>query len=311
MVSSDKKFKISGVDHIGLGVKNLDVMRSYYYDLLEFNHIFAEFPLREHKPLEVLLRMPHIVFSAVILQQEAGGVLIEFVEMVNPVPRPIQKHPAFGDIGVNKITIIVPDVDRFYERYRSKLDFLSGPRSASIPEWGIYNFVYCKDPEGNLIEFASTEKVHVENNYGGVYSVGISVTDLDRSLDFYQRVLGFKEIVKRHDSLSGLVDEVCGYKNTEVRSCLLSNGDKGGKVELFEVLTPRGRSMPFSANWGDFGYLQLCLNAKSVGEIAGYFKAEGIEIVSPPMNADDEVAPAFMYFRDPDGIFLEVMDFSP
>lgn len=311
MVSSNKIFQISGVDHIGLGVKNLDVMRSYYYDILEFNHIFAEFPRREHKPLEIILRMPHVVFSGVILQQAAGGVLIELVEMVNPVPRPIRKNPAFGDIGINKITIVVPDVNRLYEHYRSQLNFLSGPMNAVIPEWGTYSFVYCKDPEGNLIEFASTEKMHVEKNYGGVYSVGISVTDLDRSLNFYQKVLGFKEIVKRHNSFSGFVDDVCGYKNTKVRSCLLSNGNNGGKVELFEVLTPRGRSMPFSANWGDFGYLQLCLKAKGVGEIADYFKSEKIDIVSPPMNADDVVAPEFMYFRDPDGIFLEVMDFNP
>jgi catechol 2,3-dioxygenase-like lactoylglutathione lyase family enzyme len=94
-----------------------------------------------------------------------------------------------------------------------------------------------------------------------------------------------------------------------VRSCLLSNGI-GGMVELFEVLHPRGRSIPFAANWGDFGYLHLCLNAKDIHKIARYLQKEGIEIISPPMNADDERAPAFMYFRDPDGIFLEVMDFN-
>jgi len=38
-------------------------------------------------------------------------------------------------------------------------------------------------------------------------------------------------------------------------------------IELFEVMEPRGRSMPFAAGWGDFGYLQVCLNGKQGDDI--------------------------------------------
>lgn len=76
-------------------------------------------------------------------------------------------------------------------------------------------FVYCRDPEGNLVEFVSITNVEVKGGFGGARSVGISVTDLERSIFFYQKHLGFDVMmISSHENFSGLVDEVSGDKDT-------------------------------------------------------------------------------------------------
>jgi hypothetical protein len=85
-----------------------------------------------------------------------------------------------------------------------------------------------------------------------------------------------------------------------------------GMVELFEVLEPRGRSIPFGIRWGDFGYLQVCLNGKQgddIFEIAASFEKEGMEFLSGPQLMHDERQGAFFYMKDPDGIPVEFLVF--
>jgi hypothetical protein len=83
-------------------------------------------------------------------------------------------------------------------------------------------------------------------------------------------------------------------------------------LELFEVLHPRGRSIPFSARWGDFGYLQVCMSCADVTGTAAYFAEEGIESITGPQwfgDSKDENAGMFFYIQDPDGIPVEFLSF--
>jgi catechol 2,3-dioxygenase-like lactoylglutathione lyase family enzyme len=304
-------YKGSGTHHVAIGVKSLQTMKPFYQDILEFNKIFDEFAETEHEAMHKLFRMPHVVFKGIMFQQETGGIFVELIQMTNPAPRPIRKDFRYGDIGAAKITIAVSDVERLYRELKGRLNFCSKPKLAVIPGWGDYHFIYCKDPEGNIIEFISGANVQVQDRFGGARWIGVSVTDLQRSKSFYQKYLGFDIVViNNHQSFSGLVDEISGSNQTQVRSCLLANSEGGGMLELFEVLTPRGRSIPFATNWGDFGYLQVCLYCDNIHEMAAYFEKEGIEFLCEIQMIDDgtpENAGMFMYIKDPDGIPVEFM----
>jgi catechol 2,3-dioxygenase-like lactoylglutathione lyase family enzyme len=300
----------SGVHHVAIGVKNFDLMQSFYRDVLGISKVFVEFPEIEHKPLSELVRMPHVVFKGVMLFHPAGGMIVELVKMTNPVPRPVRNDFRYGDIGLNKIIIYVNELEHFYIEYKDRINFCSKPKMAKVPGLGDYHFVYCKDPEGNLIEFIANSNVKTQTGYGGVYGAGIGVTDLERSMSFYQSKMAFDQvIIKPHEKFSGHVDEITGYKNTKVRSCMLSSSQGGGVIELFEAIKPRGRSIPFSTIWGDLGYLQVCLNGNDIIEIADYCRREGIEVIAGPNTADDDLAPSLVYLRDPDGLMLEYICF--
>ena len=302
-----------GIHHIAIGVKNIKIMRQFYQDVLEFDQVFVDFPRAEYPALDEVVRDPHPIYIALLLYQEAGGIIVELTQMVDPIPRPIRKDFRYGDIGLSKITIPVSDVENLYRTLKDRVNFCSRPKLAVIPGWGDYQFVYCRDPEGNLIEFAASSKLPVKNRFGGVRWAGVSVTDLERSISFYQKYGGFdRTFISIHESFSGLMGDESIGRQTKVRSCVLANSKATGMIELFEVREPRGRSIPFATRWGDFGYLQVCLNGKQgadILEIATHFATEGIEFVSGPKLMQDERQGAFFYMKDPDGIMIEFLNF--
>jgi catechol 2,3-dioxygenase-like lactoylglutathione lyase family enzyme len=308
---------IKGIHHIGMGVRNLQIMKSFYQGALEFKKIFEEFPEHWNPMPEMFRNSDHKVEGGIMFDQEAEGVIIELIQMGIPHPRPIREEIRYGDIGIDKITIAVPDIDQFYREYKDKVNFCFKPKLTKIPGWGEYYFVYCRDPEGNLIEFVSGMKISTDRKFGGLRWVGVSVTDLERSVSFYQKYLGFDTIViKPHKKFSGLVDEISEFKETKVRSCLLANSRGGGMFELFELLKPRGRSIPFFSLWGDFGYMEVALICDDIHELGKYFEQNGIAFLSKPFfvpltHPDHTGEGWFLYIKDPDGIPVEVISIVP
>ncbi len=302
-----------GVHHIAIGVKDVKIMRQFYASTLEFNKVFVDLLQNEYPALDEVVRDPHPVYIAPLLSQEAGGIIVELTQMISPAPRPIRRDFRYGDIGLTKITIQVADIEGLRRSLKGKVNFCSEPKKVAVPGWGDYQFVYCRDPERNLIEFVAGSKLPVKNKFGGVVWAGVSVTDLERSIQFYQKYGGFDRVfIDIHDRFSGLVDELSGSRQTKVRSCVLANSQAGGMIELFEVSSPRGRSIPFGTRWGDFGYLQVCVNGKQGADIQSiyrHFESEGIEFLSGPKIMNDERQGAFFYMKDPDGIMVEFLNF--
>ena len=303
--------RVSGVHHVAIGVRDLETMRTFYSDLMGFTEVFAEFGVSEQEIMREVTRSSQAVFSGAALQQTAGGIMLEFIQLVEPAPRPIRRTARYGDIGVAKITIATADVPHVWRKLKDKVNFCSEPKTAVIPGQGDSQFVYCRDPEGNLVEIASGGPGRGEM-FGGAWSVGIAVSDLMRSLPFYRDFLGFNLAVQgAHDNFSGLVDEVSGAAGTRVRSCLLSADAQGATtVELFETTGPRGRSIPFSTCWGDFGYLQAAFNCDDVHGVAADLEAAGVDLLCSPKVMEGGIPEhpgEFVYARDPDGIPVEFL----
>jgi catechol 2,3-dioxygenase-like lactoylglutathione lyase family enzyme len=178
--------RISGVDHAGIGIRDWEVMKSFYMDVMGFSRVLGELPENDHDAIHALLRTSPAIHSAVHLGHEQGGISVALFHATTPVPRVIRKDFRYGDIGLTKMTMSVPDVDNLYHDLQKSVNFCTEPRSIIIPGWEEHRFVYCRDPEGNLIEFISGSLAHTEKGLGGLKWLGVGVTDLDRSRSFYQ-----------------------------------------------------------------------------------------------------------------------------
>lgn len=301
---------LKGVHHVGMGVKNYDRMKAFYGEILKCTDVYGgeEFPDVCQAMPEMFRQTPH-KFKGIIFRQEAGGVYVEFIKMSYPIPRPIRKEKRYGDIGVNKMSIVVDSVKRFYEKYKGKIKLVSEPKSVTLPKWGEYHFVYGRDPEGNLLEFMSWPEIDTKNTFGGVRCLGIGCTNLEESIEFYQNLSFDKVLIEPHEEFSGMVDEVSGTKDTKVRSCVLESSEGGGMVELYELLVPRGRSIPLNTMWGDFGMMEVCLDSDDIHSLYKYYLEKDIMILHSPAVAfsDDDVDVWFMYAYDPSGIPVEAL----
>ena len=63
------------------------------------------------------------------------------IQGYTPAPRPIHNDSRFEDIGVNKLTVEVNNVDTFVEEYKDKIRLLCEPKEIDIPGWGDYGYL--------------------------------------------------------------------------------------------------------------------------------------------------------------------------
>lgn len=299
---------MKGVNHIGMGVKDYTKMKEFFNKTLGMTETYLEFA-EVWNPMVDVFRTSLHKFGGTMLYPPIGGIVVELVAMSIPQPRPIRNVKRYGDVGVNKISLAISDIKKFYEDYQDKIPFYSEPKSTELPGWGRYSFVYGRDPEGNLLEFFSDQTLVSKINIGDARWLGVSVTDLERSLAFYQSV-GFDTIVVGpHEAFSGLIDEVTDSKEVEVRSCLLANSNGGGMLELYECVKPRGRSIPFNTMWGDFGYFEVCIETDDFHATAQETRTLGMHHLHSPAIAFDMEDREFWfeYVQDPDGIVVEII----
>jgi len=145
-----------------------------------------------------------------------------------------------------------------------------------------------------------------------VRCIGITVSDLDRSADFYLRVLDFErqgEIVEMEGSV---LETLTGVFAAHARSLRLRLGSEC--LELTEYLAPRGRSIPEDTRSNDHSFQHAAIIVSNMDAAYARLRAAKVEHASsspqrlPDWNANAGGIRAF-YFKDPDRHFLEVLQF--
>lgn len=146
-----------------------------------------------------------------------------------------------------------------------------------------------------------------------VDSIGLTVSDLDRSVDFYTTVLGFEKVSEtevtgaEHERLDGLF----GVRKRVAR---LRLGDES--IVLTEYLAPRGRAAPTDARSNDQWFQHIAIVVRDMGEAYAHLRKHKVTHASsgpqrlPDWNPNAGGIEAF-YFKDPDGHALEVIHFPP
>jgi catechol 2,3-dioxygenase-like lactoylglutathione lyase family enzyme len=144
-----------------------------------------------------------------------------------------------------------------------------------------------------------------------VDSAGFTVADMDRSIDFYTRVLSFTktsdvEVAGRdYELLSG----VFGARARIVRLAL---GEE--QIELTEYRAPRGRPIPSDIRSNDRSFQHVAIIVRDMAMAYERLRHHGVMQAStapqrlPDWNRNAGGIEAF-YFRDPDGHFLEILHF--
>jgi catechol 2,3-dioxygenase-like lactoylglutathione lyase family enzyme len=147
----------------------------------------------------------------------------------------------------------------------------------------------------------------------GVDAIGITVSDMDRAVDFYSKVLTFKKVSdtevagESYEHLEG----VFGLRMRVVRMRL---GDEF--IELTEYLAPKGRPIPVDSRSNDRWFQHIAIIVSDMDEAYAWLRQNKVEHVSsgpqrlPDWNKNAAGISAF-YFKDPDEHPVEVLQFPP
>ncbi len=144
-----------------------------------------------------------------------------------------------------------------------------------------------------------------------VDSIAIPVSDVDRAIDFYTRVLSFRLVADSEASGSDY-EHLLGVFGARVRVARLSLGEE--TIELMQFMTPRGRPLPVDLKSNDQAFQHVAIVVSDMDQAYAWLRASHVEYAStapqvlPLSNLSAGGISAF-YFRDPDGNFLELLHF--
>lgn len=150
----------------------------------------------------------------------------------------------------------------------------------------------------------------------GVLHHGLTVSDLDRSVQWYCDVLGLQEVHRQvgdNDYTRALV----GVPGASVRVSQLSlprqadSWPSSHVVELIEYTTARGVLVHPQPN--DTGATHLAFVVVDIDEVCARVTASGSKLRNPPVKVSAGVnkGSRACYLHDPDGHTLELMQYGP
>jgi len=144
-----------------------------------------------------------------------------------------------------------------------------------------------------------------------VGSILITVSDMDRALDFYGRVLTFKKVTDS-EAAGDDVERYLGVFGSHVRVVRMQLGDES--IELVQFLAPRGRPIPVDSRSNDAWFQHIAVIVSDMDRAYAVLRQNKVEFASsepqrlPDWNKNAAGIKAF-YFKDPDEHPVEILQF--
>lgn len=137
----------------------------------------------------------------------------------------------------------------------------------------------------------------MEESY--LHHVGFVVSDLDQSIDFYTRVMGF-DLIRRWEEGPELVEKGMDVPGAHLELAQLQG--YGCTLELMQYLKSSGSAQPIAPNHIGLGHISLGL--ADFPAFAQRLQGLGVPFVSEVTKVG---MGQWVFVQDPDGIRIEIM----
>lgn len=313
-----KEKVICGLQQVGIGVKDAREAWKWYRENFGIDiPVVADEGVAERMlPYTGGKAQPRYAILAVSLQ--SGGGLEIWEPRGRELNYPLQE-PKLGDLGIFVAKIKSRDLTATYDTFaRQGFRLLSAP-SASFS--GVKHF-YMADPWNNLLEIEEDRYVFARSKTfttGGTSGAVLGVSDMDRSVAFYGRLLGYDEV--RADQ-TGVFEDMKGLPGGDrpVRRVLLERSKPfegplselmgPSRLELVQAVEDRPVRIYENRYWGDPGYIHLCFDIRNMDAVEADCRTLGHPFVCDS-GADFDMGDAnghFTYIEDPDGTLIEFVE---
>lgn len=145
-----------------------------------------------------------------------------------------------------------------------------------------------------------------------IYHTGFVVRDLERSLEFYTGLLGMRIERGPAESDSPWLAEVVGYPSVRMKMAYVGVGD-GHSIELIEYIEPFGTPQPGIKDRNRPGSAHAAMVVDDVTRWREKLEVARFTVFGPREIRDLEYpwARLAIYFQDPDGNWLEMVERNP
>jgi len=313
---------ISGIQQVGIGVKDLYEAWEWYKEFLGFDiRVFEEEAVAELM-LPYTGGKPQSRRAALTLNLQGGGGF-EIWQYTKKKPQEPINSLLLGDLGIFAAKIKCRNAQKVYDSFKNSAIKILG--DVHLCPAGINNFFF-QDPYGNIFNIVESDSWFKKENKltGGTYGAILGVTDIEKSKKFYSSILGYDEVVYE---TRGKFDEFGAIDggNHEFERVLLrhSKPRKGSfsplfgpsEIELLKVTDRKPKKIYENRFWGDLGFIHLSYDIVGFEELKEICKTEGHPFTvdstaNQPGDSFDmgEAAGHFSYIEDPDGALIEFIE---
>lgn len=139
----------------------------------------------------------------------------------------------------------------------------------------------------------------------GVYHTGFTVSDIERSIEFYRDALGMT-LHRRQQGTAEYLSTITGFEGVKLEVALLRTPDGSGMLELLQYVSHP--APPTARETNRPGNAHLCFKVSNIHAACEELRRHGVRLVSEPaeITAGIHKGGFGVYLRDPDGFTLEL-----
>lgn len=309
-----------GVDHVGVGVSDVDAAIAFYGEHVGFDRVLFDFT-GELPGLEAVAGTTPRARIAMLANSGAtpvGPGRIKLVQRLDGdgVP-PVPDGQAWGEVGVCEICLHVRDVEGVHAALvAAGCESLMEPMGADVPPTGIaLDIAYVADPWGTKLEMIEWKglwrSLPGPSRSEGVNHVAFGVTDMARTRAFYER-LGFTELLfESVDFFDPMAPwyQAPWYDPSRLprQHMTMPMAAQGAAIEPV-VLDPPGHDC--RGTWGHLGPMDFGIRVGNLDAAVAQLRADGVEVHGEPQTVPvgDGGEWRYVYVAEPDANYLSLVE---
>ena len=312
-------YTISAIQQVGVGTADFRKSWDWYIDTFGFDIKILEDDTVAERMLPYTGGKAQKRHACIAVNLQ-GGSGLEIWQYSERKPEPAQFKISVGDLGIFAAKIKCKDVEAFHKSLKTKWNKLS----PIVRDPSGTPCFFVEDPFGNTFQIVERKDIFISDRKlcGGVVGAFVGVSDMQRSIKFYQEVLGYDRIIYDEEGIFAEWSTMPASQE-RYRRVLLGRSAKpegafsgllgSSAIELVQALEHQPRKIYEGRFWGDPGFIQICydvIGMKALGEFTAS-KGYPFTVDSCPGGERFDMGEAsghFTYIEDPDGTLIEFVE---
>ena len=305
---------INGIQQVGIGVTDVDVVFEWYKSVLGFEIKMFDDTATADLMIDYTGGEPQQRRALMALSTNTGGGLEiwQFKKRKSLAP----KNPVrLGDLGINYLKFKHKNIDSLLGQIPDDVN------KTEVIALGGKRYFFMQDLWGNTLKIEEDKTLDFDG-VSGACGVGIGVSDLTKSQDFYKETLGFDVSTPKIGFEELQQGFVSGEKQKgETLTITRSSTKRGGFAKLIgdcEIDLIQNESINpvkiFEGRyWGDLGFIHVCFDVANMDSLQNELSDKGYQFtvdsaVGSESFSMEDTAGRFAYLEDPDGSLIELVE---
>ena len=304
-----------GVDHVGVGVVDMDAALEWFSASLGFSRVLFDYT-GELPGLEELTQRrrtrARVAMLASRFVTSLGPGRIKLVQVLEEDGTPpIPGDAGWGELGICEVCVHARDVAAVHRQLVEARGCteLMAPVSAQVTPFGVdVDLSYVADPGGGKVEVLEwtglRRALPGEPRLEGVNHVAFGVADMTATREFYGS-LGFVHLVLESD---GYFEPMRPWYPREMprQHMILVLPGQGAGIEPVRL---HPETVDRRGEWGHVGPMEFAIGVSNLDKAHEHLRRTGLEFHSEPQLVDVGVGEwRFAYFQDPDGLYVSLVE---